>query len=157
METGEKMGFAEWRPAVMQETGGDFLMVKVSVGEPETHRLSSFSIPQHEDVHRLLYKLAVSAGAEVVFGAVVTAVTPGEPKPSVTLASGEVYTADIVLGADGPNSFVRSSALSEKPEGKLSGYSVFGTVIPGDEMAKDPELATWLTADEVNGPSNVRW
>lgn len=106
--------------------------------------------PQHEDVHRLLYDLAVSVGAEVIFNAQVTAVTPGEPKPSVTLASGEVYTADIVLGADGPNSLVRETVLADDiPEGAVSGYSVLGAIIPGDAMSKDSELAPWLAADEV--------
>lgn len=131
LETGEKMGFAEWRPAVMQETGGAFLMMK------------------HEDVHRLLYDLAVSKGAEVIFNANVTAVTPGEPKPSITLASGEVHTADIVIGADGPNSFVRKTVLvDDPPEGQASGYSVLGAIIPGEAMSKDSDLAPWLAVDE---------
>lgn len=100
----------------------------------------------------MLYNLAVSSGAEIILGAAVTAVTPGEPKPSITLASGEVHTADIVLGADGPNSFIREVVLGEdSEEGKPSGYSVLGAVIPGDKMAKDPELAGWLAADEVKG------
>ena len=29
VETGERQGYAEWKPAVMQETGGDFLCAKV--------------------------------------------------------------------------------------------------------------------------------
>lgn len=29
VHTGEKMGAAQWRPAVMAETGGDFLLMKV--------------------------------------------------------------------------------------------------------------------------------
>jgi salicylate hydroxylase len=105
---------------------------------------------KHADVHRLLHDLAVSAGAEITFGATVSAVTPGEPKPSITLATGEVHEADIVIGADGPNSFVREIVLGDDNEaGNISGYSCFGAIIPGEELKKDPELAPWLTADEV--------
>lgn len=103
-------------------------------------------------MHRLLYDLAVSKGAEVIFNANVTAVTPGEPKPSITLASGEVHTADIVIGADGPNSFVRKTVLvDDPPEGQASGYSVLGAIIPGEAMSKDSDLAPWLAVDEVRG------
>ena len=31
VNTGERMGVAQWRPAVMAETGGDFLLMKVSL------------------------------------------------------------------------------------------------------------------------------
>lgn len=33
VETGEKMGYAEWKPAVMKETGGEFLVMKVFRGQ----------------------------------------------------------------------------------------------------------------------------
>ena len=80
----------------------------------------------------------------------MTAVTPGEPRPSITLASGEVIEADVVIGADGPNSFVRETVLGEDNEpGNISGYSCLGGIIPGEEMEKDSELAAWLNADEV--------
>ena len=107
-------------------------------------------------MHRLLYDLAASAGAEITFGAAVTAVAPGEPKPSITLASGEVLEADIVIGADGPNSFVRETVLGEdNEEGKISGYSCFGAVIPGERLVNDPELSHLLNADEVGSPSSL--
>lgn len=131
LETGEKMGYAEWRPAVMQETGGDFLMVK------------------HEDVHRLLHRLATEAGAEIIFGAKVAEVTPGEPRPSITLESGETYEGDMVIGADGPNSFVREVVLGDDNEaGNPSGFSVLGAVIPGELMKGDPQLEEWISNDE---------
>lgn len=105
---------------------------------------------QHEDVHRLLHRLATEAGAEIIFGAKVASVTPGEPRPSITLASGETYEGDIVIGADGPNSSVREVVLGDDNEaGNMSGFSVFGAVVPGELMTGDPQLEEWITNDEV--------
>ena len=107
-------------------------------------------IRQHEDVHRLLHRLATEAGAEIIFGANVASVTPGEPKPSITLDSGETYEGDIIIGADGPNSFVREAVLGDDNEaGNPSGYSIFGAVIPGDSLKSNALLEEWISNDEV--------
>ena len=105
---------------------------------------------QHEDAHRLVHGLAVSAGAKIRFGAAVTKVTPGDPRPSVTLSTGEVLTADIVIGADGPRSMIREVVLERENEADPTGITVFGACIPGSEMEKDPELAQMLHAQEVS-------
>ncbi|THG94300.1 hypothetical protein EW026_g7146 [Hermanssonia centrifuga] len=133
MDTGEQMGYAEWKPAVMEETGGEFLMMK------------------HEDVHRLLHTLAIAAGAKIQFGATVTSVTPGDPKPSVTLATGETLTADIVIGADGPTSMVRRMVLDREDDAEPGGFTVFGGSVSADEMKKYPELEKWATSEEPGG------
>ncbi|KAI0346928.1 FAD/NAD(P)-binding domain-containing protein [Trametopsis cervina] len=130
LDTGERVGEALWRQDVMTETGGDFIMMA------------------HEDVHRIVHKLAVSAGARVDFGADVTAVNPGTPKPSVTLASGEVITADIIIGADGPRSLVRELVLGEPDDPRPDGITVFGAVVPASYMAKDPVLNRMVKAKE---------
>ena len=106
-------------------------------------------IDKHEDVHRLVYRLAVESGAQVDFGVSVESVKPGNPKPSVTLSTGEVLTADIIIGADGPRSLVRPVVLDRDDDAKPSGFSVFGTTIPAEEMMKDPELAKLVQANEV--------
>ncbi|GJE93239.1 FAD/NAD(P)-binding domain-containing protein [Phanerochaete sordida] len=130
LHTGEKMGAAQWRPAVMKETGGDFLLMK------------------HEDVHRLVYRLAVEAGAIVDFGVSVAEVAPGNPRPRVTLSTGEVLEADLVIGADGPRSIVRPVVLGRPDDAVPSGFTIFGTTIPAEEMQKDPELAKLVQANE---------
>ncbi|KAI0692495.1 FAD/NAD(P)-binding domain-containing protein [Cytidiella melzeri] len=130
LESGEYMGYAEWKPQVMAETGGDFFVMK------------------HEDVHRLLYDLAISAGAKVTFGASVKSVQPGEPKPSITLSTGQVLTADMVIGADGPNSKVRQVVNGGEDTAEPSGFTIFGGIVPASEMLKDPALAKWVSSDE---------
>ncbi|PSR82688.1 hypothetical protein PHLCEN_2v5975 [Hermanssonia centrifuga] len=114
----------------MEETGGEFLMMK------------------HEDVHRLLYTLAIVAGAKIQFGATVTSVTPGDPKPSVTLATGETLMADVIIGADGSTSMVRRMVLEREDDAEPGGFTVFGGSVSADEMKKYLELEKWATSEE---------
>lgn len=130
LHTGERMGVAQWRPAVMAETGGDFLLMK------------------HEDIHRMVYRLAVNSGAKVEFGVPVESVSPGDSKPTVKLSTGEILTADIIIGADGATSIVRPVVVGEEDDPKPSGFTIFGTTIPAAAMMEDPELARLVQANE---------
>lgn len=97
----------------------------------------------------MVYRLAVSSGAQVDFGVSVESVNPGKPKPTVTLSSGEVLTADIVIGADGPTSLVRPVVIEREDDAVSTGFTVFGTTIPAAKMMEDPDLAPLVQADEV--------
>ena len=94
--------------------------------------------------------MAVKSGAQVEFGVTVTNVSPGDPKPSVTTASGETITADIIIGADGPRSLVREVVLGKKDNPEPVGWTVYGATVPESYMLNDPELASWLTSNEVS-------
>ncbi|KAI0692489.1 FAD/NAD(P)-binding domain-containing protein [Cytidiella melzeri] len=130
LHTGERLGVAQWRLDVMSETGGDFITMA------------------HEDVHRLIHRLAMDAGAHVQFDATVEEIIPGTSRPSVRLASGEIVSADIIIGADGPRSMVREIVLGEKDEPQPTGITVFGAVVPASEMEKDAELERLVKAEE---------
>ncbi|KZT07570.1 FAD/NAD(P)-binding domain-containing protein [Laetiporus sulphureus 93-53] len=133
LETGEDVGFLHWRPDVMRETGGDFLLM------------------HHEDLHRMLHKLAKSAGVRIDCGTSVVAVHQGtgnSPSPSVSLSTGEQVTADIVIGADGPRSLVRNVVVGDADDAQPDFLTVYTTTIPGSEMRKDPELLKLLESDE---------
>lgn len=91
----------------------------------------------------------MDAGAQVQFGATVEEINPEKPRPSVRLANGEVISADIIVGADGPRSLVRETVLGEEDEPRPTGITVFGGVAPASEMVKDPELKKLVEAEEV--------
>ncbi|KAI0091564.1 FAD/NAD-P-binding domain-containing protein [Irpex rosettiformis] len=130
LHAGECLGVAQWRLDVMSETGGDFITMA------------------HEDVHRLIHRLAVDAGVQIQYGATVEEVNPEKPRPSVRLASGEVISADIIIGADGPRSIVRETVLGEEDEPRPTGITVFGAVVQASDMAKEPELKKLVEAEE---------
>lgn len=70
---------------------------------------------QYSDLHKLLYNTATSFGAKVRFGAEVVSVNPDAP--SVTLQSGEVLTADVLVGADGTEGICRQYMHDEQFSG----------------------------------------
>jgi salicylate hydroxylase len=133
----------------MTETGGDFLLMAVRSSSLVQSPICSFVL-QHEDVLRIVHDLAVSAGARVDFGTVVAQVSPGSPRPSVTLAGGEIITADVVIGADGPRSLVRPVVVGEQePQPAPEGITVFGATVPAAWMETHPELEKLVKLEGV--------
>ncbi|KAJ7499867.1 FAD/NAD(P)-binding domain-containing protein [Mycena latifolia] len=104
------------------------------------------------DVHNELTRLAVGEGkgpaVEIRLGSKVVACDTEEG--TITLDSGEVVRADIVLGADGVNSVIRTEILGSEVPAAPSGWSCFRTVFEAQEV---PELE-WLTG-EVSGARSV--
>ncbi|KAI0738696.1 FAD/NAD(P)-binding domain-containing protein [Daedaleopsis nitida] len=132
-DTGEYAGYLHWRPAVMAETGGEFLLV------------------HHEDLVRLLYVLATGAGAKVDLNTEVTSIRQGtaeSPRPVVTLASGEVLTGDLLVGADGCNSRVRTVVLGEDTQFMPGGLNVYTGVVKAEEVLQDADLKPLLMGEE---------
>lgn len=129
MESGQRVGYTAWKPLVMQEAGGEFVVMHYS------------------DAIHTLYDLARSAGAKVDFGVEVTSIST-EPSPSVTLSTGEVISADIIVGADGPTSIARDFVLGAKENPQPQGVSVFTGNVPLAELEKVPELAEWVDREE---------
>ncbi|KAL0066144.1 hypothetical protein AAF712_006768 [Marasmius tenuissimus] len=74
--------------------------------------------------------------------------------PSVTLESGEVFKADLIIGADGIHSVVRGSVIGDKdiPLSVPLGDVAFRTLIPAKSMLQDPELR-----DLIENPRLTCW
>lgn len=68
-----------------------------------------------------------------------SAVNGDHSKTSIKLASGEVHSADIVIGADGHQSIVRRT-IEEVPEAPRTGRVVYNGVIPHATMMADERL-----------------
>lgn len=98
----------------------------------------------------MLYDLAISAGVRVDFSVNVASVEPGEPRPRITLANGQCFTADIVIGADGPCSTVRRTAFELENDLEPTGMVVYSGTISAQKLLKDPVLASFIQADEVS-------
>ncbi|KAF7289616.1 FAD/NAD(P)-binding domain-containing protein [Mycena chlorophos] len=117
------------------------------------------------DIHDELKRLATSSSdsesefqdqgppAELHLGSKVVACDPAAG--SITLANGEVITADLVIGADGVRSTIRTSILGGTPVVPLSKWSCYRCLLDASNLVAYPQLS-WLTdADAVDGPWNI--
>ncbi|SPO38354.1 related to salicylate 1-monooxygenase [Pseudozyma flocculosa] len=84
------------------------------------------------DLHSALKQAAVDGGAEIRTASRVRSVDcqTGE----VTLESGEAVQADLVIGADGIRSVVRSAVLGRDEDAQSTGLSAYRTLIPTAEL-----------------------
>jgi salicylate hydroxylase len=73
---------------------------------------------QYSDLHRILYDAAIRAGAKVIFSADVRLASPPAQgtSASVQLRDGTVLHADMIIGADGQHSTVRTSVQGKHVE-----------------------------------------
>lgn len=102
------------------------------------------------DLEGVLLKSAVDAGADVLFGRAVVAVTPSDRlgvPVSVRYGDGDVEEWDVVVGADGINSAVRQSLL-EPAEWTYQelGHIVGAWIMDGIPPYVQPAAFTTLTA-----------
>ena len=75
--------------------------------------------------------------------------TSSSPNPSVTLANGEVLSADLLIGADGTKSMVRDAAFPNEIYVKPSGLTVYTGVVSREDMLKDEELQPLVLSEET--------
>ena len=109
---------------------------------------------QHRDLCDMLYTRAVSAGAEITFDSAITAVSAPSstgphpfrssasalgPQPSVTLSSGDVVHADLIIGADGAQSLVRA-VVDEQHPGSYTGTTMYTGAVHTAGAAADRYL-----------------
>lgn len=72
--------------------------------------------------------------------------------PSLTLQTGEVIHADLVIGADGVKSLARQYVIGKPDEPRPTGDAAYRAVIPTELLLADSQLK-----DLVNTPEMVGW
>ena len=134
-DTGERVGYHSCIPYMVRDHGAPNYQV---------HRA---------DYHAMLHRLACTApGVRICLGSAVKDVQPDPAVvggPSVTLASGEVLYADLVVGADGLKSTLQKivTSLDDMPE--PTGDAAYRAVISTDLMLEDPELRPFVERPEA--------
>ncbi|MCC2308858.1 FAD-dependent monooxygenase [Cellulomonas chengniuliangii] len=83
---------------------------------------------------------AQRSGVEVRLGARVARVEPG----AAVLDDGDRVRADVIIGADGVHSLVRSAIDPEAPAGRYVGLTNFGGVTRGTPLARTLPSEAWL-------------
>ncbi|KAI0015276.1 hypothetical protein F4780DRAFT_773670 [Xylariomycetidae sp. FL0641] len=105
------------------------------------------------EFHEVVYRHALAMGVDVRLGKKVTDYFEDDNEAGVVLADGTKMTADVVLAGEGVRSPGRKIVLGFDDKPKASGYAVYRTWFPADEIAKDPDLR-YLTDD---GDKHVCW
>jgi salicylate hydroxylase len=71
--------------------------------------------------------------------------------PTLTLASGEVVKADVVIGADGVNSTIREIVIGRPYPPVPTGDAAYRAIIPAAELLKDDDLKELVDFPEMTG------
>ncbi|KAI0249405.1 FAD/NAD-P-binding domain-containing protein [Lactifluus subvellereus] len=134
-DTGERVGYTRWGARMVEDHGAPYYHV---------HRA---------DYHAMLLRLARAApGVRIRLGAAVRSVQPDpavEGGPSVTLASGEVVHADLIVGADGVKSVLQKAVTGVEDAPTPTGDAAYRAVVPTDVMLRDPELRPFVETPEM--------
>lgn len=123
--TGECVGFTKWGEVMERDYGSPYYHL---------HRA---------DFHKLLYNL-VSPRVTILLNSAVVGCNPGPEAPSVTLKSGKVLKADLIVGADGVKSYIQQIVSGEPTRAEPTGDAAYRATIPASLMMEDPELRGFI-------------
>ncbi|KAK3311070.1 uncharacterized protein B0T15DRAFT_60437 [Chaetomium strumarium] len=103
------------------------------------------------DYHDTFLKWVRERNIPIRMGCEVTSYDDSDPAPSLTLASGETLTADVIVASDGIKSLARPLVLGARDDPVSSGYACFRAYFePSEEMRADPRRNAFLGGDSVN-------
>jgi salicylate hydroxylase len=129
--TGELIGYQHMGKSITKQCGAPII---------EFHRA---------DLHGMLVKLVQgSEHARIRLNARVVSVDP--LAPSAKLDSGEVVTADVIIAADGVKSRIRDLVTGGSNPSTPTGVAAYRALIPKEQLAYDPELASFLISPSLN-------
>jgi 2-polyprenyl-6-methoxyphenol hydroxylase-like FAD-dependent oxidoreductase len=94
------------------------------------------------DLHEALKEAAVARGVKISLSSPVESVDA--EAGSVTLNTGQIITADAVIGADGLNSVVRKGIVPDTPAPTPFHLSMFRMLIPCSKLAASPDTTRYV-------------
>ena len=127
--TGERVGWTKWGE-VMEQYGAPYYHI---------HRA---------DFHKLLFDLAAPS---MTLRLKSTVVSVDPEAPSVTLESGEIIKADLIIGADGVKSCVQQAVLGYVNPAQATGDAAYRAIIPTSVLEADPDLKPFVDNPEMTG------
>lgn len=134
-DTGSRVGYTRWGTRMVEDHGSPYYHI---------HR---------GDYHAMLLRLARAApGVRIRLHAAVRDVQPDptvQGGPSVTLASGEVLYADVIIGADGVKSTLQKAVTGLDDAPIPTGDAAYRAIIRTDSMLQDPELRQLVETPEM--------
>ena len=131
-DTGERVGFTKWGEVTEKDYGAPYYHI---------HRA---------DFHKLLYDL-VASHVTILLGSPVIGCDPGPVSPSVTLKSGKVMSADLIVGADGIKGVIQQVVSGKPNPAEPTGDAAYRAIIPASLMVQDPDLREFIEHPQMVG------
>lgn len=131
-------------------------MDRMGYGDLDGRPLTEFSLqPLYDEVGERAWPVARAdlqdllvgaVGADrIAFGARCETVDSGDDSAAVVLADGSRHEAEMVVGADGTRSGIRTWVLGQPCSHRYVGYVNFNTIVPADPLIVEPGLWwTWV-------------
>ncbi|KAF8490551.1 FAD/NAD-P-binding domain-containing protein [Russula emetica] len=134
-DTGSRVGYKRSGARMVEDHGSPYYQI---------HR---------GDYQAMLLRLARAAtGVQIRLNSTVRDVQPDptlQGGPSVTLASGEVLYADVIIGADGVKSTLQKAVTGLDDAPTPTGDAAYRATISTDSMLQDPELRQFVETPEA--------
>ncbi|KAG1733518.1 hypothetical protein EDB19DRAFT_1911504 [Suillus lakei] len=106
-----------------------------------------FYLLHRADLHHMLYE-ATEPYCNIRVNCRVVSMDPSNP--TVTLASGEVVSADLIVGADGIKSVTREYVVGGPDKPRVTGDSAYRALIPAEKLLQDDDLKPLVEKMESN-------
>jgi salicylate hydroxylase len=139
----ERYHFLRWKDGSTIVDLPDFEDCSNSYGSP-------YYLIHRADLHAALLDAAEKAGVIITTGQKVIAYDFN--KPSVIAEHGKTFTADLLVIADGIKSISRPLLSGHNDAPRDTGDVAYRITIPGEQLLKDPALASLITR-----PANTQW
>ncbi|KAJ7512399.1 FAD/NAD(P)-binding domain-containing protein [Mycena galericulata] len=121
--------------------------------EPELHNVMCHRSDLHDELKRLAIGEGEGPPAQLHLDSKVVACDPDAG--TITIANGETIHADVVIGADGIHSVVRTSILGHPEKALASGLSCFRCLLNAADLNQPSDL-DWLR-NGISGGRLVVW
>ncbi|KAJ7814421.1 hypothetical protein B0H14DRAFT_1419408 [Mycena olivaceomarginata] len=135
------------------ETGDSKTLPWLVIQTDENHDLSCHRSDLHDELKRLAIGEDEGPPAELLLDSKIVSCDP--EAGTLTLASGKIFHADLVIGADGVHSTIRTSILGHETKSPASEWSCFRCLFKAPSLHEIPEL-DWLM-EGFSGARNVAW
>jgi len=136
--TGERVAYTKWGECMDRDYHAPYYHI---------HRA---------DYHRMLFELA-KPYMTLQLNAFVTNITTKSDsstqriRPEVTLESGQTFTCDVLIGADGVKSFTRTFVVGKPDAPHPTGDCAYRAVIPTSKLLEDSSLSSLVEHSEMTG------
>jgi 2-polyprenyl-6-methoxyphenol hydroxylase-like FAD-dependent oxidoreductase len=141
LEAVRPLGIPTRRNVMVGATGAE--LGSLALGRPLEDGTPGLSF-RRPDLAAALAAEATRRGITVRHDARVSAAETSDRTASVTLATGERLDADLVIGADGIHSVVRSAIDPNGPTGRYLGLANFGGITRNTPLAATLPSEAWL-------------